>query len=678
MAASVSRPDPASPASVAEAGFSTARRGYQPDEVRAFLVAVAAEMGRLHERERQLEAELRAAKAAVSSSSTLDEATATELLGEETIRVLQTARESASQIKIRAEENAARILREAGDEANRLRQEAEVDTARRRQDASADAEAEVALAKQQGREMVNEARAYRERVLADLDRRTTLARQQIEELIHGRDRLLQVFERARLVAVDVTSELRDIDTPDELVNLTPTTGPVPIMVPAPRPERRVEPEPVAEQAPAVSEEAPVVQDEPVQDEPVAGVGESEAMDDGAVEEAVETVETVEDIVDVEDTVDVVEVPVEETEAAADAPIDVAVDVAVDVDVAVEESAVDDGTVERNDDNVVSLFRGRTAPVYADDDHDDDADDADDGAADDADHGADDDEVGEADHDDEQQVPVDQPSDAVGGLFARLRDELPSSDSVVLPPVLSGAGVEHDDEESETDAGGPATPVESAFTRRDEALVPLIVGAARKIKRVLADEQNLVLDSLRQREPVIELDQVVPDTDGHVATYLEAVAADLLDAAVAGAIEAGSSDTKKLRTSLTKSGSLDAATTVLRSMLVSPLRERLARSIADGAGDNEAIAKRMRAVYREWKTQQIDGQLDDVFLAAHGSGLVAGVEPGTPLTWVVAPTDTACPDCEDNSLSGAVAAGQAFPTGATCAPAHPGCHCMTLP
>ena len=125
--------------------------------------------------------------------------------------MLQTARESASQIKVRAEENAARALREAHDEANRLRQEAEVESARRRQDAQSEAEAEVALAKQQGREMVNEARAYRERVLADLERRTKLARQHIEELAHGRERLLQVFERARLVAVDVTAELQAFD-----------------------------------------------------------------------------------------------------------------------------------------------------------------------------------------------------------------------------------------------------------------------------------------------------------------------------------------------------------------------------------------------------------------------------------------------------------------------------------
>ena len=127
------------------------------------------------------------------------------------------------------------MLREATDEAQRLREEAEVEAARRRQDASADAESELVMAKQQGREMVNEARAYRERVLSELARRRELARQQIEQLMHGRDRLLQAFERSRLVAVDVMAELTPLGEPSEYVNLAPTTGPVPLMVPNQRP-----------------------------------------------------------------------------------------------------------------------------------------------------------------------------------------------------------------------------------------------------------------------------------------------------------------------------------------------------------------------------------------------------------------------------------------------------------
>src|SRR6478735_3095947 len=232
MAMSFARPDPSSPASVADAAFGTSRRGFDQGEVRDFLRMVAAELGRLQERERFLERELRTAQTNPDLDNVrFDDATLTRLLGEETARVLTTAREASTEIREKAEQNAARLLSEASDEAVRMRQEAEVESSRRRADAASDAEAELAMAKQQGREMVNEARAYRERVLSELARRRELAREQIEQLMHGRDRLMQAFERARIAAVDVVAELKPLGEPDEYVNLSPTTGPVPVMLP---------------------------------------------------------------------------------------------------------------------------------------------------------------------------------------------------------------------------------------------------------------------------------------------------------------------------------------------------------------------------------------------------------------------------------------------------------------
>ncbi len=625
MAASLSRPDPSSPASVAEAGFSTARRGYQQDEVRAFLTSVAAELGRLQERERQLDAELRDLRDRPAESAELDDETVAAMLGEETLRVLHTARESASEIKIRAEENAARILREANDEANRLRQEAEVEAARRRQDSSSDAEAEVALAKQQGREMVNEARAYRERVLADLERRTTLARHQIEELVHGRDRLLQVFERARLVAVDVTSELHAIDGPDELVNLTPTTGPVPLMVPRARADA---PDQV-DDADSGADETDETDEADQQPETSDDVAESHPAHDQIADD---------DDQPGEDATDGHEGA---TDAAADAD---GVDDADDVDDVDAGDVADDAGAAKApgaDANVVSLFRDR--------------DRGDDEAAERAD---------------------------VGGIFERLRSEVPGDDTTdeTTDDTTATAGDADGttgDADGTTDDGDGDVDVESTpFSRRDEALVPLIVTAARKVKRVLADEQNGVLDTLRQQDPVTSVDTLLPDD--HLAHYVAALEEELVAAAAAGATELGVNDTKTLRRKLGKSGALDAVNAMIADDLVGPLRDRLARATADGSGDNDDITKRVRAVYREWKTQHIDDQLDDVFRAAYGGGIATTVEPGTALVWTIDPAEPACADCEDNSLAGPVAAGDAYPTGHTSAPAHPGCRCLTVP
>jgi DivIVA domain-containing protein len=631
MAASLSRPDPASPASVAEAGFSTSRRGYNTDEVRAFLTSVAAEMRRLKEHERQLEAELRAALASAPARAELDDETVANLLGEETLRVLQTARESAQQIKIRAEETASRSMREAHDDANRLRQEAEIEAARRRHDAQSEAEAEVAVAKQQGREMVNEARAYRERVLADLERRTKLARQHIEELAHGRDRLLQVFERARLVAVDVTSDLQSFAGPEEFVSFAPTTGPVPLMVPASALGGDRSPDDTGPVAGSDDTTAALTiddSDDSDDSDGTDGTDDTDGSERAMAEMADEPIEVVA-MVEASETGEAVE-----TAATAET---------AETDVAAETDSPDEPTAAKpRDTNVVSLFRDRAA----------------------------------GDEPPEAPAVEDPERPDVDGIFARLRSDVVEEQPVadVATDAVADTAVEAPVAEPDVEPVVEQTP----FTRRDEALVPLILTAARKLKRVLADEQNGVLDTLRRREPVTGLDAIAPELDVHVATYVSALVDELAAAAAAGAGELGAKDTKTLRRTLDKAGALESARTLVRTDLVTPLRDRLERAIADGPGDNDDITRRVRAVYREWKTQHIDDQLDDVFRYAFGGGLAVTIEPGTPLAWTIDPAQPACADCEDNSLAGSVASGESFPTGHTSAPAHPGCRCLTLP
>ena len=598
MAMSFARPDPSSPASVADAGFATGRRGFDQGEVRDFLRMVAAELGRLQERERFLERELRTSQANPDMASVeLDEVTLTRLLGEETARVLTTARESAAEIRQKAEQSAAQMLTEASDEAARLREEAEVEASRRRSDAGADAEAELSMAKQQGREMVNEARAYRERVLSELARRRELAREQIEQLLHGRDRLMQSFERARLVAVDVVAELQPIGEPDEYVNLSPTTGPVPVMVPnSPRPA-----------------ETPVMRSD--------------------IDEPVETVQAVADDIDtIDETIDVVHVEIDETieEAMEADPTDATVEPAT-TDVVVEsvdqtepETAVEDEAVENEavEDEVVE------------------------------------DEVVEA------------RDDVVVDLFARLR-----ADSSIV--VVDDTGDEPEpvpgDTADELDAADEETP----FDQRDADLTPLIVASAKKLKRVLADEQNEVLDALRRSEPVRELADLLPLPADHLARFRVAIVDDLLAAANAGASLVSPGRVARI-TKPDGNKAVQAGDAVLDEWLIVPLRERLDRCVADGDGDNAGIAKRVRAVYRECKTQHIDEQLDDVIRAAHGSGLFSVIKSGTAVDWVSDPSHAACADCNDNTLGGAVAAGVAFPTGHLFPPAHLGCRCLLLP
>ena len=534
MAISFSRPDPSSAASVSSAQFPTSRRGFDQAEVRDFLRMVAAELARLQERERFLERELRSAQHPGSSDAvTMDDDTATRLLGEEAARVLQTAREAATQIRARAEDGSARLLREATDEAQRLREEAEIESARRRQDAGSDAEAELQMAKQQGRDMVNEARAYRERVLSELARRRELARQQLEQLIHGRDRLLQAFERSRLAAVDVMAELTPLGEPVEYVNLQPTTGPVPLMVPATS-----------------------IYMQPDRDDDDNDVGQ---LTQAQVEVAEGDIEIVE--IDIERDADVFAEADDETIGLQ------LVESHDDTVVSLPEPAPFD---DRNDNNdreparVVSLF-GKTS--------------------------------------DRAET---KPTSSVDDLFARLRES--RADTVVERAASVEIPAAEVEDESATGSGVDTVA---------EAVVPLIMSASRKLKRVLADEQNELLDLLRRKEPVRTLDDLLPWEADQSARYSAAVEKDLVAAAVAGA--QGGSDG---RNPAIVRPAIDAVT----NDIISPLRDRLARSIDKAAGVNSDLANEVRGIYREWKAHRIDEYVEEIVRLAYDRGALT-VTPG---------------------------------------------------
>jgi DivIVA domain-containing protein len=672
MAISFSRPDPSSPAAVSAAVFTTARRGYDQTEVRDFLRMVSAELARLQERERFLESELKAMQTrGMSAPGMLDEEMVTALLGEEAARVLATAREASAQIRVRAEEAATRLVKEASADAMRLREEAELEAVRRREDAAADAEAEIEMAKQQGREMVNEAREYREKVLAELARRRELARAQIEQLIHNRDRLLNAFERARLATDDVMTGLVSVDEdlPQEYVNLAPTTGPV---------------QPVVLDPSAMTGPTTVVsmfdrELEPEDDLPVRAVvfdidvDESPVEEDSAVDVAVAVVE-VGDIVEddmniVEDDINsaVDDITVTEVIETVVEKVIVGVVVEEETHIVEEEDPVVEPVVEQAPSNVVSLFgkdRSRPEPVVVNPEHPS------------VDNGP---EIVDAADEPAVETETPAPRDSVGDLFARLRESTvkkvaeatTSGETVVNSRKKSSASTSADSDnvaESARQAPPAVEPVrdDAAFARRAEALAPLVISMARKLKRVLADEENEALEYLRGKKAVLSLDAMYGDAVGHVAKYADAIQSDILAAANAAASRKCKNDEI-----------LPVITAMIEAQLVAPMREKLAETLAKHDDRGEA-AKAIRGIYRQWKTTTIDEHIDDIACLSYSRGMYVTLTPGTKVCWMVDPDGPACADAEDNSLAGAIACGDEFPTGHSHPLAHEGCRCLLTP
>ena len=216
---------PIDPDRILDKTFATVKKGVDPVEVQRYLLQVSNQLKNSQTRVADLERQLEQARRQSADHDPIDPSNLTKLLGEETTRVLDAAQSAAAEIRAKAEENVARLLHEAREESVRLREDAETLVARRTQEAEqataqireyaetqrANAEAEAAgiieASKQQGREMVQEAKEVRQRMLDDLANRRQALRQQIEQLQAGRDRLSAAYDVVRETLAVATEEL---------------------------------------------------------------------------------------------------------------------------------------------------------------------------------------------------------------------------------------------------------------------------------------------------------------------------------------------------------------------------------------------------------------------------------------------------------------------------------------
>jgi DivIVA domain-containing protein len=642
MAISFSRPDPSSPAAVGSAQFTVTRRGFDTEEVRDFLRSVSAELGRLQERERFLESELRAMQTrGMSGPGVLDEETVTALLGEETARVLTVAREAAAQMRVRAAEAAERLVREANADAIRVREDADIETSRRRSDAVSDVEAELELAKQQGREMVNEAREYREKVLSELARRRELARQQIEQLIHSRDRLVNAFDRARHAANDVVGDLAEFDDlSNEVAHATGITKPVSENTSG-FIDHAQDPEAIPQKITG-RQLLEVVEEEVTEHEEIVVEITTEEIDELVVEDVAE------------------EVVLEEVETNITS--------IHEEQVGMSDHPSTDAPVAERMAEVVQLFGNKrreatitpvVTPVPTPSPKPEPTA-----------------KIAEV-KPQTSKTPTKTPAKkSVDDLFANLRKTSTADVARTAKPKTVSV------EPTETKTKSPKAVVPKVdglvFERRDEVLAPIMVALTSKIKRVLADEENSMLTYLQGKKAAVALEKVLPEPSVHVQGYIEAVAEDVMSAAMGGAKSLSSSLKADLRRKVTSSAVMQVMSKNIDDVLVRPLRDRIQRCVEQSDGDREEMSKLIRSVYREWKMQRVEQHIGDIARLAYSRGAYLVLDQGTSVCWMVDPNGPPCADAEDNSLAGAIALGTDFPTGHAHPTAHTGCRCLVTP
>lgn len=631
MAISFSRPDPSSPAAVGAAQFSVGRRGFEQEEVRDFLRMVSAELARLQERERFLESEMRALQTqGISSPGVLDEETVMRVLGEETARVLTAAREAAHQMRSRAAESADRIIREASADAARIRHDAEVEVARQRADAIADAEAEIELAKQQGREMVAEARAYREKVLSELSRRRELAREQIEHLIHHRDRLATAFERARLAATDVVG---DLDEFDELADEIEKGAGL-----------------------MAGSSAPVFVDHTADPEAIPQRGVDR------IEEVVDVVvETTEVVVATDEESSTESVTTDAQSIADEGETSVVPD---EIEVSRNTTGMSEHPSTEQPSGhiaeVVQLFGSKKSERA--EEH----------------HSA---ELEATNHEapeiEKQVQPVDKSQrsrgkKSVDELFAKLRENKIED---VARTIADAPASEPEPAKASTKKVVVARLDPALFEHRDEVLAPIKVTMARAAKRVLADAENAALTKLQGKKFVVSLDTLLPAADEMTQELVESLSEELLNSALAGAQSVAKGLKADLRKRVTKTLVMQVLSPQVTEHIVTPLRTQIQRSIEQCDANKDEMSGLTRSAFKDLKIQRIDDIVADLACHAYSRGSYLALTPGTSICWMVDPNGPSCADAEDNSLAGSCSLGEKFPTGHVHPTCHAGCRCL---
>ncbi len=507
------------PEELERADFGTVRRGFEPEPVRRRLREAAAEVRRLNGLVESLQQRLAELESAPPEK--IETAHVVEALGDEAARVLQAARDAARERLSRAEARREEITAEATTAAAAIIEES----------------------REQGRELVAEARNVRERILSDLAFKRHAHRVEVEQLRVIRDRLLEAVSICREGLDGWIADFAQAGPQAEaaaaraglLVAAEPelTVGEMEAEI---RAARAAKPPPEEETG-----EVAVVADE------AAGAPEPEADQEvGAEPDEPAELEEPEEL----DELD--EEPPHQPDEADDFGTSEYVEI-----VGYKDRPRERAEVGLYDVEAEPRFDPDTGP----------------GAA--YEH-----EMGAQAHRAAEPVPG-AAADA-GAIFARLR-------SITSQPVSEPPGDPDNGEGSESQDPSGAAPAEASGPDDlvGAARAVAVGGIARRLKRLVVDEQGELLDSLRRGGSRAVRNLISADA----GLYTRAVVEPLQDFASDIDVSIDDIDMK-------------AAASAIVSVLVEPARARLGQLVEE-TDDADELARAVRSIYRESRSRRAE-------------------------------------------------------------------------
>ena len=552
------------PEAVEETDFAKVRRGFEPDSVRARLREAAEEIRRLNALAISLSDRITELEA--TPPETLESRRVAEALGDEATRVLQSATDAA-QVQIeRAEAEHARIVGEA--------------------EAAAAAIAEEG--RERGKNMVAEAQAVRERILSDLARKRHEHRVEVEQLRVTRDRLLEalgIFRQGldgwieelvqaepRAAAAAEQAGLRVAARPESTV----------AEIEAEISTARLAGTPLGggsgEEAPATDDAAEGAAGTDATPGQEGGVGDAGTAAAAAGSDGPETADELDGPEAVGEYVDLEDLTIEPSPAPATAAVPL-------YDVEAEADAGFDSGAEPQEGQASEAPGDPVAAAP-----------------------------------DEAEPAAEPPSADAEAIFARLRSitfqpvgepeprsaEPGVADDGAAPPAGTPEAVDEyadePDELADEYADEFADLSEAAAVPSDSddlvgaARAVAVGGIARRLKRLVVDEQGDLLDAVRRNGVPAVRSTITSDT----GAYTRAVRVPMQD--FASDIDVSIDDID-----------LEAAGSAILSALVDPVRERLGE-LVERTDDPDELTAAVRSIYRESRSRRADTAAEAAFSA----------------------------------------------------------------
>ncbi len=646
---SISSSQTIQPDEIARRSFAIVKKGFDPNSVRAFLEQIALEVTHLLDRERRSRQQLLEAQEMALVKPPVDEDTLTAALGQETARILSSAREAArdllartgsevQELKEKSEKVLSERTREAEIAAEVIMKKAEADSQALIESGKQEAESLLEAVRNECKSMVREAQDARARILADLVRKRRTLNIQVEQLTTGKSLIWEALSSIRDQVDTLGHSLDHIEK--EAKFAAEQAGLRASLDDDPTEETLIE---SASLLPAVALE---------EDSPKQPSNSVDLATSPAIIQAQKITTIPRD-----------NLKIEVSEAATIAERLAAEPVA---------SVTFDPATPEITENIRILGSTKEPEIIEDSLNSDEPIT---------------DEV--ADVIDSEKAG----QDAVDELFKRLKEGQQGTAN------LSNESVEQVPKEAQVDSVevsksepvgkiGDENPSDEAsllgteqfIVRRDEIITPIVAGLVRKLKRAMSDEQNELLDGVRRSGTSAHLEEILPRTQQE-QRYVDVASSFLEEARAAGITFGGelclSMGVNKIDP---QNGTpVDTLALELASMLSGGLRSKMGWDSPPQDDDAEALlVERLSATYREWKGNSLNQLVTDQVMGAFNSGEVSVLPPGTTLVWVVDQKEGTCPDCEDNHISEGTKVGDLWPTGVMYPPSHAGCRCLLVP